>query len=242
MSGWVVRMPRESAAGAARLRRLPDVQLLMTGDTIWLKGKRNAEVEQLLAGIPGAARYTSDPEGLLTPIGGRLPVARLPDGDWKPINAWLQLCLPPSKYVTPPLVAAPRLALVRSAVIEEQPPAALLCSFAEWAEYIESAPRMRWDRLRFAASRNAQAFIVGAPLPPISGRRLWESKGIYIESGWHWAPRVEPAIVRQVLHLAADERVLWLGCGETQRFQEADLIVARRSAIRTTKEALGRGR
>jgi hypothetical protein len=109
------------------------------------------------------------------------------------------------------------------------------------AEYAAAAPQWRLERWSFAATAAGSVLVRGLPLPPLPGTAWVDCGGIAVPAGCAWTPAVEPAVVRQLLHLAAGELGLLRPDGRFDRISAEDWVRAGRSAIRETCAALRPG-
>jgi hypothetical protein len=158
-SHWVAVISKFDVRLAARLRQVRGVDVLPIADEIWLRGPfprgsagedlAEEELQQsLLRMLPGVRPYLVDGQGQLTALGNRVPSQRLPDGNWQPLAEWLHLELPVSNTCWPANVSPISMSLVRCT--EEFASTLLLTSFSWWAEWAETAPQWRLERLVFA--------------------------------------------------------------------------------------------
>ncbi|MBE7212161.1 MAG: hypothetical protein INR65_14160 [Gluconacetobacter diazotrophicus] len=128
------------------------------------------------------------------------------------------------------------LRLVRGGA--EATPDALLLGLDAWTRWAATAPAVRLRPLRFAATASS-ALVLGQPLPPLPGARLVSREGVLVPAGWRWEPAVDPAVVRRVCGLRADELALWPGEDAPVAVIPAETIVpASRSAVRLTRAQL----
>ncbi len=142
------------------------------------------------------ARYRSDARGLLTPLDGCVPVAQAPAGPWMPLAEIL-----PVQSAVPGFPGRTRqrveVALVRAG--REQPAQALLLPLAELLPWVEQAPRIRLERLQFAAAADGRAFVKGTPLPPVAGTAFYFAGAMALPCGWEFAPHLWHGWVEKAL-------------------------------------------
>lgn len=239
MNRWALRMPRDAAPALGPLRLLPGIEAASVGDEVWLRGDALTEdQQQRLRAVPGADRFFVNQDGELTPAGARLPTGWLPEAGWLPLA---ELVRPSMSLAALPAAAPARLPLTLVRDNGVRPVSAILTSFDAWSAYAESAPLVRLSRLAFLADHDARVLIVGTPLPPLAGDRYWETDGIYVAAGFHWQPAVDARLVRRSLGLAEGELALWHSDGLWERASRDDLVAARRSAVRATREGLSHG-
>ncbi|WP_254514001.1 hypothetical protein [Anatilimnocola floriformis] len=231
-AGWAASLPLTAVAGLASLRFLSGAEALVVGEQVWLRGEALNDADELrLRQTPGLERFDIRERDELFSTGSLLPCGRLPTGAWRKLRDFIQPEQPPLRIVSgtwPQLT----LSLVRDTVQRET--TALLTSLRDWEQYALSAAQVRLNPLKFAMNGDNQVLIVGSPLPPLTGQRFWEEKGIFTAAGWHWSPAVEVAIIRRVLQLGDHDLALWYADGRWELIRQDDFVAARRAAVRAT--------
>ena len=64
----------------------------------------------------------------------------------------------------------------------------------------------------------------------------WSADGVAVPAGWNWRPAVEPAIVRNLLGLAAGDIALWHEDGRWEQIEGDAFVRATRAAVRETEK------
>jgi len=193
----ILRLARKDAAALAPHRTRADWGLCADGDALWLRCP--ADSEAACAALPCVARYRSDARGLLTPLPGTVPVAAAPPGPWRALTDFLTI--QPAAAAMPGRGAGKvAVALVRSE--ETQPAEALLLSVPDLLPWVEQAPRVRLERLQFAAAADGRAFVRGRPLPQLAGAAFYFRGALAVPCGWDFAPHVWPGWLEQAIGLA----------------------------------------
>lgn len=239
---WTVSLARGDAAPAlGPLRTFANLAVAEAGETLWLGGNTPAEepLSLPLAALPATGRFEmaepADGQTLRRP-GERVPCGTLPPGlSWEPLAQWLTVVLPGTRLPALAPASVP-LRLLRSAL--ELPAGALLTDAAAWAAWAGRASDARLGPLRFAAAADGAVFIVGDPLPAVSGVRCVVREGVAVPAGFRWEPVVSPATVRRVFGLAADDTLLWTEPGGPTVLAAEQFVPASRSAARMTAETL----
>lgn len=234
-----MRLPEDESLAAGRLRLREGVEVCAAGDGVWLRGPQlEPALVRALRGLPGAVRFHVDAQGRLTPVGKRLPTARLPAGPWTPIASWLT---PRAQTAHPGATEPPRarLAFVRTG--EPGEPAALLVEMADWARWALDAPEVRLKPLKFAVSEHDQVLVMGAPLPPVRGTHLVSREGVLVPAGWGWTPPVDAAEVRALFGAATGDVLLFDLSGGAPLIEASAFVKATRSAVRLSTRKDGDG-
>ena len=130
--------------------------------------------------------------------------------------------------------------MVQSGV--ERDPELLRTDLGALREYLRGAARVRWARLGFAVSLEGSVLVRGTPLPALPGQRWVRMGRVYVPVGFQWSPAVEPAVVEQLLAVAANEWIVWLApvpdevaaAGNLLRLTEEQFVPLTPSAVRAT--------
>lgn len=238
-STWAVHLPPSETAALAGLRLLRGVEAAATTEGVWLRGREMDDaLDRALRALPLSQRFDVLSDGTLRPAGRLVPSGRLPVLEWQPVAALVAVSLP-TKALAGRLVAKSPLRLVRSA--GERPSNVLLASLESFVAYVDHAPGIRFRGCRFAVRRDGCAVVHGAPLPPISGERFVEEKGVAIPAGWEWMPRVAEGVIAEAWEIAAGELLLCHPGQPAQRIAAEQFSLVTRSAVRESWEVLKRG-
>lgn len=226
----VARTHLQNAEDVADLRHLCHFNVLVDGNDLWLRGDvGEGNVTGRIRSIPDAELFEVQSGQHLIRSGETVPCARLPDGEWQPIEQWIELQLP-----SPGFAAVLRDKLALKLVRSTRPTEAniLETNWNSWFEYVISAPQIRLSRLGYALSDQDRVLVRGTPLPPINGRRHFESYGVILPTGWRFEPDIGPIVARQILRLADDELALFADDGSYERILQTVFVQATRSSVR----------
>ncbi len=199
----LLRLHADDAAALGPHRTSAGWALCEDGGALWLQCPDTAEAD--CAALPCAGRYRSDAGGLLTPLHGSLPVARAPAVPWLPLAE--TLTVQPVMPVMPGRTRErPGISLVRTG--NEAPAQALLLPLPVLAAWVENAPRLRLERLQFAAAADGRTFVRGVPLPPVPGAPYYFCGTLALPCGWDFAPHVWAGWVEKSLAVPAEALAL----------------------------------
>lgn len=233
---WTVRISIADACTLARLRGKHGLEICFREDTIWLRGtEMHEDLDRRLRALPGD-RYEVLPDRQLVRGGCRVPKGYLPEGSWIALSD--AVCV----ELDPPALGAEYDSKVHLRLVRGGPTrsANLLLTAAEtWTAYAERASEARLQQLAFAASETGTVLIRGVPLPPLSGARLVEDRGIAVPCGWTWTPRVDADVLRELFQLESGDLALLREDGAWEHLRADDFVRATRSAARSTLEGVG---
>jgi MoxR-vWA-beta-propeller ternary system domain bpX2 len=209
---------------------------------VWVRGNATDEkLQPMLRSLPAVDRYELSSGNRLRKHGSRIPAESLPALDWRPLNTWLRVRMPPAEKEgdKPPKELHPvSLRVVRST--EELPPELVMTSVAEWREFAVSAPEFRLRRLRFAADADGNVVIRGKPLPSLPGRQFVLHGNIAVQAGFMWKPAVSAEVLARRLGLSANALALLNEDGTFSKIESEQFVPATRGAVRETAEELRR--
>ena len=234
MSELVARLPVDRLAAAMRQRTAIDLEAARTDRTVWIRPTRSAilDADALRERLPSATLFHLKSRRLI-PLGAELPVATLPELDWRPLAE----LLPVSPPIPRPVAASPPAAAV-TLVPSLQPlePDGLLTTIAALAELLETAIATPYEAVRFAADGET-AIVVGSPLPPVEGTRLVIVDGLAIPAGFRLHPPVAAASLRELTAADESDLLLWQSDG-VDRITADSLVPLTRANLRATRDAV----
>jgi hypothetical protein len=229
-------MSRADAEAAGALRLRSGIVACESDGDVWLRGEGlSDELDLALRKIPGAQRFHVDGDGVLTPVGRRVPAGTLPGGvTWQPMTSFFPVVQQPAA-LGGHLEQRATLRLARTGGDGAEAPASVLVtSLAAWADYATSAALVRLRRLRFAASPDGRVVVCGTPLPPLPGARYVERDGVAVPCGFALAPAIGATSVRTLLGIEPDAMALFAEDGTYELIRADDFVAASRGAARAT--------
>lgn len=233
MSEYIVVLAEKDAEALGQIRCFPGLQAAAREGHIWLRGiVAKTQPPVLIRQLPALQTFLLGPGEQLFPIGGLTPTSLLPPLDWQALPAFLPAELPVSAL---PGSIGERVPLRIVASGRAEKGAALLTGWPVWAAYVEKAPAVRLQGLRFAASERSQALITGDILPPLPGREYWLQAGLLLPAGFDFEFPVLAELIRKKYN---PENATVLIFDENGAFEKIDrnlFAPATRSAIRMTQ-------
>ena len=200
---------------------------------MWLRGifaqERLAKEIRLL---PARQTYLLGAGELLFPEGALTPVGTLPKLNWEPLKVFLSAELPVSAL--PGEVTGQVTVRVTPSGRAEKG-AALLTGWPLWAAWVEAAPLARLKRLRFAASAQGKALILGDILPATPGQEYWMRESILLPAGFDFEFSATWELIHQKYNPANDALLLFDENGRMNKISRTHFVQATRSAVRLTQ-------
>jgi len=232
MKEFIIILAQKDIDALGYIRCRPQAQAAVQEGRIWLRGifaKEQPEVK--IRQLPAQRTYRLGDGNLLFLPGGLTPVGELPKLPWQPLTEFLPVELPVSAL---PAVVQRRVSLrvIPSGRVEQG--AALLAEWPVWATYADTAPAGRLRRLRFAASAQGKALILGDVLPPVPGREYWMRDGILLPGGFDFEFPVVSELVQKKYNPDNDAVLLFDENGSMDKISQSHFVAATRSAVRRT--------
>lgn len=213
------------------VRCLPNLQALDTEEGIWLRGINSQNVPLLLQQLPSVGRYYVDAQKRLFPVGGLTPIGTLAEEKWQPIKQFIPVEIPSAAF---PGKTDKQYAIQLIAAETERKATALLVNLADWKKYVEGAPQIRLDQLKFAVSATNETLVIGYPLPPIPGKAYWQQGFLLIPNGYDFDLSNMANLISTALNKEQNAYLLFQETGTYQKVFLEDLVPTTRSAVRNS--------
>ena len=219
------------ALGAVRC--LPGLRVAEVEGTLWLRGiETDATPDLRLRQLPAGRTFLLDEENHLFLPGGFTPVGALPELRWTPLSAFIRPELPTSALPGKGVGRHP-VRLVPSGRAEAG--AALVTSLPVWQQYAATAPEVRLQGLRFAASENDQVLVLGTPLPTVPGKEYWLMHSLLLPAGFDFELPLAAGVLAAKLNPRNDAVLRFHPDGSWEKIPREALVPASRSAARLTR-------
>lgn len=199
-------------------------------DLIWLKGPLNSGPNQLaISSLPVLASYELDEQNHLFPKNRSTPVKQLEDWEWEKLSDFVSVEMPISALPAQQVAPVP-VSLLRNE--NPYPAYALQTDFAVWKNYVNEAPLVRLQALKFVVSSLGEVLIIGEPLPPIPGKSYWLNEHLLVPAGFNLDPPFLGQLLNQKLKGQTPSYILFNEKGVQNTipldfFQPADRAVVR---------------
>jgi hypothetical protein len=215
------------------VRCLPSLRVAEAEGTLWLRGIDTDTTPDLrLRQLPAVQTYLLDEEDYLFPPGGFTPVGKLPALHWTPLAAFIRPELPTSALPGKGVGQYP-VKLVPSGRAEAG--SALVADLWVWQQYAATAPEVRLQGLRFAASEHDQVLVLGTPLPPVPGKEYWLTHNLLLPAGFDFELPLAAGLLAAKLNPRNDAVLRFGPDGSWEKIPKEALVPASRSAARLTR-------
>lgn len=166
-----------------QIRHWAHLKIASDAGKYWIKELTDAEVNSIeVKSIPFKNIYSLT-ENKLVPYGSRLPIKKISTSLlWTPIDKGLPVTLPKFNHNFFGIHQELSLKLVR--VEQTREAKAMLLPTQELLAYVEQAPTIRLNNLKWVLLSKKQALVVGTPLLPLPADTLWLNQGFLLPSGF----------------------------------------------------------
>jgi len=235
MQEYILNIPVESKESLALLRLMPGLRVALDGTRLRVRGIPYSEQPaKEIWQLPVISILILNDENYLFPVAGKVPVAKLPELKWIPLQQYIQV-EPPVSALKGETEKKVSVKLIPSDRVQEGE--ALLTSLGSWKTYADTAPATRLKRISFAVSENGTALLLGTPLPSLPGREYWKTANMLIPCGYDFEITLMADILPAKLNPQNDSLILFETDGSWQKIELNNFVNAKRSAVRATHVA-----
>jgi hypothetical protein len=232
MQEYILQVLVANKEALAALRLMPGLRVASDGTSLWVRGIPYTEQPaKEIWQMPVSRVLGLSDENYLFPIGNKVPVAKLPELIWIPLQQYIAV-KPPVSAIKGETAKRVPVKIIPSSKV--QAGEALLTTLADWKAYAQTAPATRLKQVVFAVSENNQVLLLGAPLPSLPGREYWKKTGMLIPCGYDFEIPVMADLLPSKLNLQNDSIVLFETDGSWQKIELNNFINAKRSSVRAT--------
>lgn len=233
MENWVLVFKKSDLPHLAVVRCRPGLCAAETETEVWLRCPMlHADLDQALRALPALHTYRQDSQGLLFPLGGSTPVAKLPALDWVPMKQFIPVELPGAAL---PAQLTQHYALQLFPSAAYHPGAALKIKLTDWQTYADTAPEIRLAALSFALSAAGDVLVMGEPLPPLPGEEYWLRDSILLPAAYDLEWPLLAQLFNQQENSNGANFLLFEKNGGWQKIEKRCFVPASRAGIRQSR-------
>lgn len=198
---------RENMKHLAQLRQWAHLQIAFETKTIWLTNFAAEQIESVaVKSLPYKSIYYAQ-NGKLYLQNHLLPYCDEPLFKWLPIEEGLPLKI--GKYNHNYFGQDKKIGVQLVAENKEREASAMLTNISLLKKYIETAPKIRLNKLRWVLVNNDQAMIFGTPILPLNAKVYWLSYSSYIPIGFNFDFYLLNEFIKELLDEENKNLIVW---------------------------------
>lgn len=195
----------------APIRKWGELMLAREGEWIWIKGFNLSQLESKEVQCIPNKEIFSGKDGELFPFRSLLPLGRIPQLLWTPIQKALPVQVEEFNHNYFGVEEQIRIHLKREQ--DEREAVALQVNLGDLQTYLESCAEVRLQSLNWTLLGDIDALIVGEPLLPLPGTAYWKMGTMYFPLGYNLELPFLSEILREKLDPNPENLVFWSQSG-----------------------------
>ena len=228
---WVAQLRLEDAEVVAALRGQAGVEVAIDGSDIWVRGTGGGVFREL-ANQPVVQVFESEDDVLLHPTGERVPTDQLPAGlSWSALG---EVTRPIGMRSILPGATDQRVTLKLVSSSQPKTVNLLRLNLPDLVNWVERAPAIRFDGLKYACSEKEVILVMGAKLPSLSAERFVATDGLAVPAGWQLDPPVSVRVVKSIVGAPANSIVMINRDGTAETIELNHFVNLSRASVRLT--------
>jgi hypothetical protein len=190
-----------------QIRHWDNLKVATEANFIWIKNFTELQLgSNELQSIPFTRTYISK-SNLLFPKGSLLPLKKMPNLLWTPIERALSIDLPSFNHNFFGINQSVDIKL--NATETEQKASILFISTSLASNFILGASAIRLKALNWVLIDAESALIFGEPMLPINGRAFWQKGNFIFPVGLHLEFPLLEKIIEKKLNLFSGQLIWW---------------------------------
>lgn len=204
---YLFEIPIEHKNILGQIRHWDNLKAAFYNNVIWIKDISLKQINSIeIQGLPYKTVYYLE-DNLLFLKNSLLPVKKMPLGLlWSPIGRLLPVELPVFNHNFFEINERIHVRIAASSI--EQQSYAQLISKEEAARYIETAPKIRLQNLKWVLVDDS-ILIIGTPVLPIRGRTFWFYEDCLLPTGFNFEFPLLRDIIVEMVNPHRENIILW---------------------------------
>ncbi len=191
----------------ANIRLWQNLKMAFDEDKIWIKDFDYVQINSLeVKSIPYKTIFY-EKSGKLFLQNSRLPERNVPSLLWASIERALPVRLPSFNHNYFGVNETININIIPSE--SEAEAVGMITKITNLSTYIQTAPAIRLQNLRWTILNNDKVFIIGKPLLPITGETFWQRKDFLLPTGYDFDLHILSDILANKLNPDKDSFVIW---------------------------------
>jgi hypothetical protein len=229
---YFLSIPQAYKNDLARIRQWTNLKASFDENIIWIRDLNYQQVYSTeVRSIPFATAYYEKSNQLYL-LDRKLPERNVPGLLWTPIDRALPVKLPSLNHNYFGIHDTISITMVPSD--RETDAVAMIVSLDVLSHYIENAPAVRLEKIRWAVLGSNQAFLLGTPLLPIPGTTVWSRKDLLFPTGYDFELHSVSDVIQKKINPGRDSWILWDTDNSYQLISKESLVPLSRSSFRVT--------
>ena len=229
---WYMALDIARKEDLSDIRHWKNLRIAFEPDRIWVKGFDYVQLHAVeVKSIPYKTLFY-EKGGKLFPQHSLLPTGSVPDVLWTPIDRGLPVKLPSFNHNYFGIHQKLHVTLVPAE--HETAPLALVTPLQALLTYVEAAPALRLEPLRWAVVNESFALIMGEPLLPLNGPVFYKNGGMLLPAGFAFNLHIVIHMLNQAIDRVGESWIIWQEDGHFFRVAKNMLQPLTRSSVRLT--------
>lgn len=200
-------LKKEQIEHLGSIRLWSNLKAAFEGTKIWVTGFEQYQIESLEVKTIPYKTIFDEHDGKLHLHNSLLPERNIPSLLWTKIDRALPIELPSLNHNFFGIEEQISMQLIASET--EAPAIAMVTSVDRLKAYIETAPSIRLQNLKWAVLENNEVFILGQPLLPITGNVFWQRADFIIPVGFDFELSLLVNTLNNVLNTGRKSLIIW---------------------------------
>ncbi|MEO0897676.1 MAG: hypothetical protein AAFY71_14825 [Bacteroidota bacterium] len=229
---FYLRLSVQDEQDLASLREWDHLHMALAGGFIWLTGFSEKEIHSSkVQRIPHKELFYGK-EGKLFFLDKLLPQAKEPQLDWKPIQQVLRIRLSGYNHNFFGLEEHIQIRLIPSEKIRS--PFGLIVDLDAFSSYMQSAPVVRTQHLKWLQLQEHEVLVIGSPTLPLEGMAIWKSGNHLLPTGYEFDLQILSSEIANRIDPSNTHWILWKEDPSFLMFKKEWLKTLSISSVRQT--------
>ena len=217
----------------ARVRTWQNLKVGHEGNILWVKDLDYAQVHSIeIKSLPSKTIFYEQNNKLFY-LDSRLPERTVPSVLWTPIDRALPVNLPSFNHNY--FGVNSRIAIQLLPAETEAEGIALVTTLTILENYVESAPAIRMQMIRWNILGTDKALLIGKPLLPLPGDVFWQRKDFLLPAGFDFEFPLLTDLIHDAINPSSEYLTLWNQDNSYTLITKDEFVPLSRSSFRLSK-------
>lgn len=216
---YYLKISKANENDLASIRAWKNLKVAFEGSDIWVTNFSNSQINSTeVKSIPYKECYYTK-NGKLYNLNSILPNGNEPKPLWTPIQRALPISFKSENFNYFGTEEKVKVQIIKSET--EKKADAIICDIDQLGKYIPTASNFRLEKIQWVSINHKQAFLIGTPILPLSGKAYWKTGNSFIPVGF----KFELSILSKEFELKIDpygnNYIIWNSDGTYFLIQKA---------------------